>query len=55
MSKKNPSFLGPNDIVTTNTGHPDPHDEGDNNMVSEGSLYAVSYYNVLEEELGTES
>ncbi|MFC3885703.1 hypothetical protein ACFOU2_20395 [Bacillus songklensis] len=26
-------------------GHPDPHDIGDNNMVSEGALYSVKYYN----------
>ncbi len=31
-------------------GHPDPQDLGDNNMVSEGALYAVSYYNETEQQ-----
>ncbi|WP_442598032.1 hypothetical protein [Neobacillus sp. D3-1R] len=26
-------------------GHPDPHDLEDNNMVSEGAMYSVQYYN----------
>jgi hypothetical protein len=29
-------------------GHPHPHDEGDNNMVSEGAMYSVNYYNEQE-------
>ena len=27
------------------TGNPDPQDIGDNNMVSEGAMYSVNYYN----------
>jgi len=30
-------------------GHPDPYDEKDNEMVSEGALYAVDYYNRKEQ------
>jgi len=26
-------------------GNPDPKDIGDNNMVSEGAMYSVNYYN----------
>lgn len=26
-------------------GHPHPYDEGDNNMVDEGAMYSVKYYN----------
>ncbi|MGG0736774.1 hypothetical protein [Niallia taxi] len=26
-------------------GNPDPQDIGDNNMVSEGAMYSVNYYN----------
>jgi len=29
----------------TNTGHPDPYDSKDNNMVSEGAQTSVHYYN----------
>ncbi|WP_445489908.1 hypothetical protein [Niallia sp. 03133] len=31
-------------------GNPDPADIGDNNMVSEGAMYSVSYYNKKKEE-----
>lgn len=31
-------------------GHPDPHDVEDNNMVSEGAMYSVQYYNENELE-----
>ncbi|MDP4161928.1 MAG: hypothetical protein Q8906_03305 [Bacillota bacterium] len=31
-------------------GHPDPHDIDDNNMVSEGAMYGVHYYNKTEQE-----
>ncbi|AXF55720.1 hypothetical protein [Salicibibacter kimchii] len=35
-----------NDIpLQQRIGHPDPVDMGDNNMVAEGSTYAVNYYN----------
>ncbi|NEU31342.1 hypothetical protein GN156_11205 [bacterium LRH843] len=26
-------------------GHPDPYDDADNNMVDEGALYSVKFYN----------
>lgn len=29
----------------TETGHPDPHDIPDNNMVDEGAMTSVQYYN----------
>ncbi|WP_313891904.1 hypothetical protein [Psychrobacillus sp.] len=29
----------------TTTGHPDPYNAGDNNMVEEGALTSVQYYN----------
>ena len=32
-------------------GHPDPYDLEDNNMVSEGAMYAVQYYNVEKEKV----
>jgi hypothetical protein len=31
-------------------GHPDPYDIEDNNMVSEGAMYAVQYYNEEKEK-----
>jgi hypothetical protein len=34
-----------NQDIETKIGNPHPRDEGDNNMVSEGSLYSVTYYN----------
>lgn len=34
-----------NQELQTNIGNPDPRDERDNNMVWEGSLYSVKYYN----------
>lgn len=30
-------------------GHPDPHDLEDNNMVSEGAMYSVKYYNEIKQ------
>ncbi|MCJ7842176.1 hypothetical protein MUB24_14950 [Lederbergia sp. NSJ-179] len=30
-------------------GHPDPFDQGDANMVAEGAMYAVEYYNKEEQ------
>lgn len=39
------SYNKHNQELQTNIGHPDPQDERDNNMVWEGSLYAVKYYN----------
>lgn len=32
------------------TGNPDPQDIGDNNMVSEGAMYSVNYYNKQRED-----
>jgi hypothetical protein len=32
------------------TGNPDPKDIGDNNMVSEGAMYSVNYYNKQQPE-----
>lgn len=29
----------------THTGHPDPYNMGDNNMVEEGAMTSVQYYN----------
>jgi hypothetical protein len=31
--------------VLDKAGHPHPHDIDDNNMVSEGAMYSVNYYN----------
>ncbi|MDZ5473499.1 hypothetical protein SM124_17430 [Bacillus sp. 31A1R] len=36
-------------IPMEKTGHPDPYDVKDNEMVSEGALYAVDYYNRKEQ------
>ena len=34
-----------NNSDLTHTGHSHPHDTGDNNMVGEGALTSVNYYN----------
>jgi hypothetical protein len=34
-----------NQDLQAKIGNPHPRDEGDNNMVSEGSMYSVKYYN----------
>ncbi|MCM3240078.1 hypothetical protein M3589_20600 [Heyndrickxia oleronia] len=34
----------------TKVGHSDPYDFADNEMVSEGAMYSVDYYNVVEQE-----
>ncbi|PTY77087.1 hypothetical protein B5V89_15615 [Heyndrickxia sporothermodurans] len=34
----------------TKIGHSDPHDIADNKMVSEGAMYSVDYYNMVEQE-----
>lgn len=39
------SYNKHNQELQTNIGNPDPQDERDNNMVWEGSLYSVKYYN----------
>ncbi|MCH5586596.1 hypothetical protein MK805_16795 [Shimazuella sp. AN120528] len=36
--------------LKTKIGHPHPHDHGDNNMVSEGAMYSVNYYNVQKDK-----
>ena len=39
-------FKSSNEISVLNkAGNPDPHDTGDNNMVSEGAMYSVNYFN----------
>lgn len=38
------------DLPIHKAGHPDPQDIDDNNMVSEGALYSVNYYNETEQQ-----
>ncbi|MDQ0271513.1 hypothetical protein [Cytobacillus purgationiresistens] len=38
------------DETMMKTGHPHPQDTGDNNMVSEGALYSVNYFNEKEQQ-----
>lgn len=33
------------DDLIHKAGHPDPYDTGDNNMVDEGAMYSINYYN----------
>jgi hypothetical protein len=45
QSSSNESKSDDNHRLITKIGHPDPHDEGDNKMVSEGAMYSVNYHN----------
>jgi hypothetical protein len=44
-SESSISYKKHNQELQTNLGNPNPRDERDNNMVSEGSMYSVKYYN----------
>lgn len=45
----NRNKMDSNQELQTKIGHPHPRDEGDNNMVSEGAMYSVQYYNEKKE------
>lgn len=36
--------------LLTKAGNPDPEDIGDNNMVNEGAMYSVHYYNKIQDK-----
>lgn len=39
-----------NNELLSKAGNPHPEDIGDNNMVSEGAMYSVNYYNKKKDE-----
>ncbi len=48
--KFNPNEEHISQDLETRIGNPDPNDERDNNMVWEGSMYSVNYYNDQNDE-----
>ncbi|MFT8319681.1 MAG: hypothetical protein ABF649_02115 [Bacillus sp. (in: firmicutes)] len=47
---KNTFLSADKEHLLNKAGNPDPEDIGDNNMVNEGAMYSVSYYNKKTEE-----
>ncbi|WP_042463486.1 hypothetical protein [Neobacillus dielmonensis] len=43
--KVKPTVFQKTELPVKKGGHPHPHDVEDNNMVSEGAMYSVQFYN----------